>query len=37
MSAGHQSIEGGRRFDVNGDSLCLRQLREIGKLAIGPQ
>ena len=32
-----QSIEGRRRFDVNGHSMCLRQLREIGKLPIGPQ
>ena len=37
VSARHQSIEGRWRFDVNGDSLRLRQLREIGKLPIGPQ
>jgi hypothetical protein len=37
VSARYQSIEGRRRFDVNGDSLCLRQLREIGKLPVGPQ
>jgi hypothetical protein len=37
MSARRQSIEGRRWFDVNGDSLRLRQLREIGKLPIGPQ
>jgi len=37
MSARHQSIEGRRRFDVNGNSLRLRQLREVGKLPIGPQ
>jgi hypothetical protein len=37
VSARHQPIEGRRRFDVNGDSLRFRQLREIGKLPIGSQ
>jgi hypothetical protein len=37
VSARHQSIEGRRRFNVNGDSLRLCQLREIGELPIGPQ
>jgi hypothetical protein len=37
VPARHQSIEGRRRFDVNGDSLRFRQLREVGKLPVGPQ
>jgi DNA repair ATPase RecN len=37
VSTRHQSIEGRWRFDVNGDSLRLRQLREIGKLPVCSQ
>jgi hypothetical protein len=37
MATRRQAIEGRRRLDVNWDSLRLRQLCEIGKLAVGPQ
>jgi len=37
MSARRQAIKGGRRLDVNRDSLRLCQLHEIGKLPVGPQ
>ncbi len=37
MSAWHQSIERRRRFDVNGNSLRLCQLRKVEKLPIGPK
>jgi hypothetical protein len=37
MATRRQAIEGRRRFNVNWDSLRLRQLHEIGKLPISPQ
>ena len=37
MATRRQAIEGGRRLDVDRNSLRLRQLYEIGKLPISPQ
>jgi hypothetical protein len=37
MATRRQAVEGGRRLDVNGNSLRLRQLHKIGKLPISPQ
>jgi DNA repair ATPase RecN len=37
MATRRQAIEGRRRFNVNGNSLRLRQLHEIGKLPISPK